>query len=92
MSGRDEPLVAFREAAGADAVAGERAGVEQEILDARRGAPHKAVADIVEGHRLGAAIGEADIEMVLQIVADARHVAHHRDAVLLQQVAGPEPR
>ena len=63
----------------------------EKILDARHGAPHDAVADIVERHWLGATIGEPDIEMVLQIGAYPLHVEHHWNTVLLQQIARPEP-
>src|SRR5262245_50815474 len=44
-----------------------------------------AVDDVVHGDRLGAAVLHADLEMVLQVGADARHVGDHVDAEGLQQ-------
>src|SRR5262249_40945031 len=86
-----EALVAAREAAGADAVAGERPGMEQHVLEPGHCTPHQVVADIIERDRPSAAIGEADIEMVLQLAAHPGHVAYHRDAVLAQEIGRAEP-
>ena len=44
----------------------------------------EAVGAVVQGDRLAAAIDRADLEVILQVGADARQVVHHLDAVLLQ--------
>ena len=44
------------------------------------------VDHVVDGDRLGAAELHADLEMVLQVGADAGHVGDHRDAVAAQQI------
>src|SRR5215472_8393899 len=88
--GAFEALVTAREAAGADAVAGERPGTEQHVLDPSYCTPHQVIADIIECDRPGTAIGEADIEMVLQLAAHPGHVAYHRDAVLAQEIGRAE--
>src|SRR6185437_786101 len=77
--------VAAREPAGADAVAGERPGAEKPVLDARDRTPPHRVADLVERDWAGAAKGEPDVEMVLQLVADIPAVGDHADPVLAQQ-------
>ena len=53
-----------------------------------------AAADrqVVDGDRLGAAPDEIGVEVIVQVAADAWHVAHHRDAVLLQLVGRAESR
>src|SRR5215472_14342480 len=86
-----EALVAARKAAGADTIAGERSGMEQHVLDPGYCTPHQVVADIIERDRPGAAIGQADIEMVLQLATHRGHVAYHRDAVLAQEIGRAEP-
>src|SRR5215470_3596057 len=84
--GAFEALVTARKAAGADAVAGRRPGMEQHVLDPGHCTPHQVVADIIERDRPGAAIGEADIKMILQFAAHPGHIAYHRDAVLAQEI------
>ena len=90
--GAVESRVAARETAGANAVAGQRPFLEQHVLHTRDQLFDRAVGDVVQGHRLGAAERQPHIEMVLQIGADRRQVAHHRNAVLLQHLGRSEPR
>ena len=49
-----------------------------------------AVDHVVHGDRLGAAVLHADLQMVLQIGADARPVGDHVDAMLAQQRRGAD--
>ena len=51
-----------------------------------------AVDAVVERDRLGAAIDRARLEVVLQIVPDARQVVHHLDAVLPQMLGRADAR
>src|SRR5262249_46007246 len=89
--GAFEALVAACKAPGADAVAGERPGMEQHVLDPGYCTPHQVVADIIERDRPGAAIGEADVKMVLQLTTHPGHVTYHRNAVLAQEIGRAEP-
>ena len=89
--GAVKPGVAARETAGADAVAGQRSFLEQHVLHAGVQFFNRAVGDVVQGHRLGAAERQPNIEMVLQIGADRRQVAYDRNAVLLQHLGRSDP-
>jgi len=54
-------------------------------------AAQPVVVDLVHrGDVRHAAIDDASAAMVLQVLADARQVVHHGDAVLLQQRAGSD--
>jgi hypothetical protein len=46
--------------------------------------------DVVHGDRLGAAVLHADLQMVLQIGADAGHVGDHLNAEIAQDLRWPE--
>src|SRR5438067_9652745 len=87
-----EPRIAAREPAGADAVAGQRSALEEDILHAGEELADRAVRDVVHRDRLCAAERQPHIKMILQIGADPGHVAYNRDAVLLQVFRRPETR
>ena len=90
--GSFEPRIAARETAGADAVAGQWSFLEEHVLHAGQQLLHRAIGDVIQGDRLRAAEGQPDIEMVLEIGANRRHVPHNRDAVLLQHLGRAESR
>src|SRR5262249_17866301 len=48
------------------------------------------IDDIVHGDRLGAAVLHADLQMILQIRADAGHIGDHLDAEIAQDLRWPE--
>ena len=70
----------------------QRPGAEQRIL--RRHARHFPPAhhDVVHGDREPAAIGQAGLEMILQVAADARQIVQHRKAHRLQRRRRPHAR
>jgi hypothetical protein len=75
----------FELVAGADARA-----VEQPLgADCRLVVPFSASG--IQRNRLGARVLQVHLEMVLQVLADARQVVNHLDVEPLEQFAGPTP-
>ena len=64
---------------------------EQQVAQSGADAMAPAVDHVVHRDRLGAAILHADLQVVLQVGADARHVGDHVDAERLQQRGRSEP-
>ena len=87
--GRARLLVGVPEAAGLEQSRGDRAGLEQQILQAR---PHGAVRlrDAVVGVVAGAFADRVEIEMILQVAADAGQIVDHGDAGLFERVGGAD--
>ena len=75
--------------AGAD---GQRAGAVEQPLEPHQRLLEGALDAVVERDRLGAAIDRARLEVVLQVVPDARQLVHDLDAVLAQVLGRPDAR
>ena len=69
---------------------GQQALAEQDVAQAPDKTLPPAVDDVVHGDRLGAAILEAHLEMILQIRADAGMIGNDGDAVLAQKLRGAD--
>ena len=89
MSGERACLVGVPEAAGLEQGRGDRAGLEQQILQAR---PHGAVRlrDAVVGVVAGAFADRVEIEVILQIAADAGQIVDDGDAGLPERIGGAD--
>ena len=68
---------------------GQQALARQDIAQPGGVAVAPVVDHVVHGDRLGEAHMHADLQMVLQIGADAGHVGDHLDAEVAQKFAGP---
>ena len=91
-SGRRELRPGAREdraLAGAD---GQRPGAVEQPFEPHQRLLERAADAVVQRDRLGAAIDRARLEVVLQIVPDARQLVHHLDAVRAQVLGRPDPR
>ena len=82
--GRRELRPRAQESAGVTRADGEQALARQDVTQARAHAMAPVVDHVVHGDRLGAAVEHADLQMVLQIGADARHVSDDSDAMRAQ--------
>src|SRR6266852_5616508 len=82
--------IGAEEAAGVASPDGEEALAQERIAQARCEAAANAVHHVVDGAAFAAAIAETDLEMILQVRSDARHVGDHVDAERLQQAPGAE--
>ena len=87
-----QPRIAAGEQAGMDAVARHRAGAEQCVTNAGRQLAQRAVLQVVQRDRLAAPPGHVRVEVVVQVGADRRHVAHHVDADVLQVLRRSQTR
>ena len=83
--GRRDRRAGAEEAAGVAGADREQALSQQQVAQSGDDAAAPAVDHVVHRDRLGAAILHADLQMVLQIGADARHVGDHLDAQRAQQ-------
>ena len=68
----------------------QRAAAKQRVLQADHGLAPQAVGHGVKRAGVADLEGHAQLQMVLQVAANAGQVMHHRDAVLLQQCTGPD--
>src|SRR6185312_1092871 len=84
---RSERRIGLEEAAGVPGADAERPLTRQRVLHRHADAAAPRRHRVVDGDRLAAAIVEARLEVVLQIGADARRVAHHRNAEGPEQFA-----
>ena len=64
---------------------GERAGAVQQPFDAEFRLADPGVELVVGGDGLGAFVAQADLQVVLQVLADAARVAHHGHAEPVEQ-------
>ena len=80
-----QPRIGAEESAGIAGAHGERALAVERIAQADAELAHHAGDVVVERDRPRAAIDQAGLQMVLQILADAVQIVHHRDAEALQQ-------
>ena len=64
----------------------QRAAAKSRISRAGQDPANRIVDDIVECDALGTTRDQPDLQMVLQIVTDARRIEHHVDAVSAQQL------
>ena len=85
--GRGSHRAGAEEAAGITGADGEQPLSEQDVAQSGADAMTPVVDHVVHRDRLGAAILHADLKMVLQVGADARHVGDHVDAERAQQRA-----
>ena len=69
-----------------------RPAPEQEILEAHARAPEQAVRVLVQRPGVLDLVDQAQLQMVLEVGADAFERVDHRDAVLLEQLAGADAR
>ena len=89
--GRRHVRAGAEEAAGIAGADREQPFPEQRVAHSGADPLAPAVDHVVHRDRLGAAILDADLEMILQVVADARHVGDHADAMRAQQLGRSEP-
>ena len=69
---------------------GERPAPEQQVFRRHRQPAPQAVGPLVEGHDVGDPVDQAQLQMVLQIAADAGQVVPHGHPLVLQQRARPD--
>ena len=84
--GRGQPRAGLEERARSAGGDRQRSLAQGGVLNARHHLADRMIDDIVERDLLRAARDQADLQVVLQIIADAGRVEHDLDAVLLQQV------
>ncbi len=86
---RARGLVGVPEPAGLEQGRGDRAGLEQQILQAR---PERAVRlrHAIVGVIAGAFADRVEIEMILHVGANARQVVNHRDPGCAQRIGGTD--
>ena len=84
--------IGFRERAELRWRHGQGPAPEQEILEAHARAPEQAVRILVQRPGVLDLVDQAQLEMVLEVRADAFERVDHRDAVLLEQLAGADAR
>src|SRR5262249_31346444 len=82
------PLIGAREQSELRGRHGERAAAKKRIIERHAGAPYLRAIDLVE--RFGAfdAIDEAQLQMILQVLADASLVEHEGNAEPREFVGG----
>ncbi len=79
-----QSLVGFEEGCSVAGADSEGSAPCQRILQADAGAPENVVILIVEGDGLLAFVDEADLEMILQVFANARRIENDRNAMALE--------
>ncbi len=68
----------------------ERPGPEQGVLEAHRGLAEQAVHALVQRHHVAHLEGHAQLQVVLQVLADPGELVRNGDAVLAQQWCGSD--
>ena len=71
---------------------GERAGAEHEVLEGHGGFACQAVGDAVQGLHVLHLVLHADLQMILQVLPNARQLVLDLDPVLLEQRSRPDSR
>ena len=89
--GVSHPRVTPDEAPGLQVGGGGRAGPVEEPLEAHLDHP-QALLFAVESHRLGAALDDVELQVVLQVAADTREVVERLDTNTSQLVTVPHTR
>src|SRR5262249_60663667 len=69
---------------------GERAAAKERIVEPHARAADERAIGLVEGLGAHDLVDESKLEMILQVVADARLVAHDRDAEALELVGAAD--
>src|SRR5262249_28326137 len=87
---RRQRRIGAEEGAGGAGADGERAAPQERVIEAGARLAVEAAEMVVEGAGLPALEDHADLEVVLQVAADAGHLVQHRDAMLLQELAGAD--
>src|SRR3954465_7762416 len=87
---RGQPRTGLKERARRAGRDRQPAFAEQRIARAGHRAAERMIDGVVQRDLLRAAHHDADLHVVLEIVPDARRVQHDIDAVLAQEVAGPD--
>ena len=68
----------------------QRSPPRQRVLHAGHDLPHRIGNHVIERDLLGTTHHHPDLQMILQVVADAGRVEHHADAVPPQQIRGAD--
>src|ERR1700733_14254526 len=88
--GRREAWIGLEECARCAGGNGQRSLAKSGVLRARQYAAQWMIDDVIERDRLRATRNEPDLQVILQIVADAGRVEHDGNIVLLQQLCRPD--
>ena len=89
--GRARLAVRVPKAAGLEQAGGDRSFLEEKILQASPDGPVQ-LGDVIVGMIARAFGDDEEIEMILQILADARQIMDDRDADRLQMIGGADAR
>ena len=82
--------IALREGAQLGRGHGEGPRPEEEVLESHHGLAEQAVGALVQRPGIPNLVHEPDLEMVVEVLADPRQRVEDRDAVRLQEGAGPD--
>ncbi len=89
---RRQTRIGLEESAGGAGCDRQRSLAKRRILHAGHHLADGMIDDVVERDALRAPHHDADLQMILQIVANTRRIEHDVDAVRLQQLRRPDAR